>query len=122
MRYYIIFGITLIAAIVIFFYNPYSDYLGVYKNNATIEYLEKEEGYEWVLVPDNDNLTVNEINNNKWNISINKKGSTKVIASFINLENNDVKYKITYDFKNNGRKIFWTNGIGEGIPDFLNPY
>ena len=122
MRYYIIFGITLIAAIIIFFYNPYSDYLGVYRNNATIEYLEKEEGYEWILVPDNDNLTVNEINNNKWNISINKKGSTKIIASFINLENNDVKYKITYDFTNNGRKIFWLEGIGEGINDFLNPY
>ena len=35
MRYYIIFGITIIISLFIMFYNPY---LGVYKDSFTINY------------------------------------------------------------------------------------
>ena len=122
MRYYIIFGLTFIGILIILFFDPYKDYLGVYKNNATIEYKEKEDGYEWILISSNDNLIIEEINNNKWNIKINKKGSTNVKATFINMTTNDIKYTINYKFKNNGKKLFWLDGIGKGISDFSNPY
>ncbi len=122
MRYYYILGITIIAALLILFYDPYKDYLAVYGKEATIEYSQVEEGYEWVLTSTNKNLNINEINNNKWTISINKKGKTNLTASFINPETNDVKYKINYEFKNNGRKIFWLAAMGHGIDDFNNPY
>ena len=122
MRYYIIFGITLILTMFILFFDPYKDYLGVYKNTATVEYDEKEEGYEWILIPSNDNLTINEINNNKWTIHINKKGDTNIEAKFINFETNDVKYTINYKFNNNGRKLFWLDGIAKGMTNFNDPY
>jgi len=122
MRYYIIIGITLILAIVIMFYNPYKDYLYIYDENMTIEYDNKEDGYEWYLIPSNDNLDVTEVDQNKWTVSISKKGLTKIQAQFVNLETNDVKYKINYEFKNNGKKIFWLSAVGHGLSDFPNPY
>ncbi len=122
MRYYIIFGVTIILAIFILFFDPYKDYLGVYKNSATLEYSQKEEGYEWVLISSNDNLIVKEENNNKWTIHINKVGETDIEANFINLDTNDVKYKINYKFNNNGKKLFWLDGMAKGLDDFINPY
>ncbi len=122
MRYYIIIGITLILAILILFLDPYKDYLGVYNNIATVEYSQKEDGYEWILIPSNDNLLVEEVNNNKWTVKINKKGNTNVKATFINLNTNHVKYTIDYEFKNNGKKLFWLSGIGKGIDSFNDFY
>ena len=122
MRYYIIIGITLILAILILFLDPYKDYLGVYNNIATVEYSQKEDGYEWILIPSNDNLLVEEVNNNKWTVKINKKGNTNVKATFINLNTNHVKYTIDYEFKNNGKKLFWLSGIGKGIENFNDFY
>jgi len=122
MRNYIIVGLSLLGAIMILFFDPYKDYLGVYKNNATIEYAEKEEGYEWILESSNDNLIVEEINNNKWHIKINKKGTTNIKATFINLDTNHIKCTVNYKFKNNGKKLFWLDGIAQGLTEFIDPY
>ena len=120
MRNYLIIGIALILALIIYFYNPYSDYLGVYSNEATVNFEQNETGYEWILIKSNDNFTIDEINNNEWKIKINKKGSTTIEALFMNLNTNDTKYRVKYSLKNNGKKIFWLAGEATGLPDFAN--
>jgi hypothetical protein len=67
---------------------------------------QNETNYEWVLVKSNDNISLDEINNNEWKITINKKGTTTVDALFMNLNNSHTKYKIKYTLKNNGKKNF----------------
>ncbi len=119
MKNYIIIGVSLILALIIYFYNPYSDYLGVYNKEATITLEQNETDYEWVLVKSNDNISLDEINNNEWKITINKKGTTTIDALFMNLNNSHTKYKIKYTLKNNGKKIFWVAGEATGLSDFL---
>ena len=120
MRNYIIIGTAIILALIIYFYNPYSDYLGVYTHEATIPFDQNETGYEWVLIKSNDNILLDEINNNEWKVKINKKGSTTVEAMYMNLNNSDTKYKIKYLLKNDGKRIFWVSGEATGLSDFLN--
>ena len=120
MRNYIIIGTSIILALFIYFFDPYSDYLGVYSKEATLLLEQNETGYEWVVTKSNDNFTVDEINNNEWKIKINKKGESNIKAIFINLENSNIKYTINYKIKNNGKKIFWLDGQSTGLTGFSN--
>ncbi|MGM9877762.1 MAG: hypothetical protein ACI33S_03840 [Bacilli bacterium] len=122
MRFYIIFGITFLLLGIIIFYNPYSEYLGVYKDSVNIEYNFNDEDYFWIYEIDNDNLNIKQIDTNKWSLSINKDGITNVIFYYFNDKTNDTKYKINYEFKIKNNKIYWTQGEGKGLLDFPNPY
>ena len=117
MRYYIIFGITLILLLIILFYNPY---LGVYKDKVTIEYDFDQEGYYWKYEIDNNNLILKEESENTWVFIPNKNGKTELKFYYTNGEDN--KYTIFYTFKVRKNKIFWLNGEGYGLLSYPNPY
>ena len=67
MRYYIIFGITLILLLIILFVNPY---LGVYKGEVTIEYNYDLENYSWKYDIKGEALKLKESSDNKWTFEI----------------------------------------------------
>ena len=117
MRYYIIFGITFILLLIILFYNPF---LGVYKNNVTIEYNFKDEGYSWNYKVDGDSLVIDQEEDNKWTFNIKKNGVTKITFNYSNGEKN--KYEIYYKFRVIGKHILWTDGYGNGLLNYPNPY
>ena len=117
MRYYIIFGITIILALIIIFYNPY---LGIYRNNVTIEYSFNDEGYSWTYEVDGSSLKIDQEEDNKWVFKVNKSGVTNI--KFIYSNDEDTKYEINYKFRVFGKTIFWLDGIGKGLTDFPNPY
>lgn len=116
MRYFILFGVTFILAMLIIFYKPY---LGVYQDSITIEYNYDLEGYEWSYKIDNDCLKLSESDNNKWIFVPNKNGSVKLDYIYSNGEN--TKYSIHYEFKIRKNKIFWTNGYANGMLSYPNP-
>lgn len=120
VRYYIIFGVTFILLLFIFFYNPNSKYLGVYKDKITIEYNYNDEGYSWTYDESNTNVKVETINNNKYVLYPNKNGKYNIIYIYSNGENN--KYEIKYEFEIKGNKIYWLSGEGTGLLDYPNPY
>lgn len=118
MRYYIIFGITIILALIIMFYRPF---LYEYSNSVTIEYnFEDVEGYEWEYETNNNKLSLVNHNNKKWEFKPNKNGKTKIVYYYKNKD--DYKYKINYEFYVLGNMIFWLDGKAEGLLSFPNPY
>lgn len=117
MRYYIIFGITIVLLLFILFYNPY---LGVYSDSITIKYDFNEENYYWEYNIDNDNLILDSNGDNYWKFIPNQNGNTKL--EFIYKNDQDIKYRIIYSFKIRKNKIYWIDGEGYGLLDFPNPY
>ena len=123
MRYYIIFGITIVLALLIMFYNPNSKkYLGIYKEDLTIEYNIIEDGYVWNYLSNSDIVSIEKISDTKWIVKPLKDGIVNVSFEFNNLETNERKYQIDYEFKIKNNKIYWTSGTGYGLLDYPNPY
>ena len=118
MRYILIFGTTLIITLLILFYP--SKYLAKYENELNIEYDYKDEGYEWNYEINNDNIILKENNNDKWTFIPNKDGKSTITFTYSKEDN--VKYKIIYDLKIKGNKIYWINGMGYGLLSYPNPY
>ena len=117
MRYYIIFGVTLVLVLIILFFNPF---LGVFKNQITIEYNYNDEGYSWEYTIDGESLKISEESDNKWVFKVNKNGLTSINYSYKNEDN--IKYQINYKFRVFNNKIYWIKGSGKGLLDFPNPY
>ena len=117
MRYIIIFGVTLLLALVIIYYNPY---LGVYNDQMTIEYSYSEDGYTWKYELDNNNINIDTVNENKWIIKPNKNGVSNIVYRYLNED--DVMYEIHYELKIKGNKIYWKSGYGIGLLTYPNPY
>ena len=116
MRYILIFGITLILALFIIFYNPY---LGVYKDTITINLDDEVENYDWTFKLDNDSLVLSESNNNEWIFKPNKDGITNLYFTYSDQQN--TKYEIYYKIKVSGSKIYWLEGYGKGLLSYPNP-
>ena len=117
MRYFVIFLVTLVLALIILFYNPF---LGVYKNNVTIEYDFNEEGYSWSYDIKGDSLKIKEEEKNKYTFDINKNGVTEITFYYKN--DDSTKYDIYYKFRVLGKRIFWVDGVGHGLLNYPNPY
>ena len=117
MRYIVIFGVTIIMVLIILFYNPY---LGVYKDQITIEYSFDEEGYHWEYNIDNNNLILKESSENKWVFAPN--GNGKTIVNYYYTNGHDNKYEIYYEFKVSNNMIYWLKGEGLGLLSYPNPY
>ena len=117
MRYIILFGITIILALFIMFYNPY---LGIYKDQVTIEYDFKEENYTWKYDLSNDNLILKDSSENKWTFIPNKNG--KITVNFYYTNDHENLYEIMYEFKVKNNKIYWLKGEGKGLLSYPNPY
>ena len=122
LRYYLIFGVTIVLFILLQFYNPNKDYLGVYKDKVTLEYKEKEENYYWVVTSANDVFNVKDIEDNIWTLDPIEIGEDYIEAMFVNFDTGDIKYNIKYRFKYDGKKIYWLEGTAKGLYDFPNPY
>jgi len=123
MRYYIIFGVTIILALLIMFYNPNSKkYLGIYKKELTIEYDIVEPGYAWDYFYDNDIINIEKVSDTKWIIKSLDDGTVNINFKFNNIETDENKYEINYQFKISNNKIYWTSGVGYGLLDYPNPY
>ena len=116
-RYIIMFGITIILALIIIFYNPF---LGSYKNSVNIEYDFNEEGYEWNYEINGDSLKVKDLSSNHWLLTTNKNGITNI--TFTYSKDDDIKYEIYYKFRVFGKRIFWLEGSGSGLFNYPNPY
>lgn len=117
MRYFIIFGITLILVLIILFFNPF---LGTYNNTVTIEYSYNDEGYSWDYNIDGESLIIKEFEGDKWIFKANKNGVSNITFKYSNED--DIKYEIKYKFRVFGKKILWIDGSGKGLLEFPNPY
>ena len=116
MRYFVIFGFTLVLVLIILFYNPF---LGIYKNNITIEYNYDVEGYKWEYKAKANKLKLISSTENKWVFEPIKNGIEEIDFNYTN--NDQVKYHIYYKFFILGNKIFWIDGYGDGLMDYPNP-
>ena len=119
MKYFIIIIITLILLLFVFVYNPY---LGVYKNKVTIEYSFNEDNYSWQYECDCDSFKIEQINDEKWELSIKKNGTCNLIFNYVNYTDKSIKYSIKYLFKIKKNKIYWIEGEGDGLLYYPNPY
>ena len=117
MRYYIIFGVTLLVVLFILLYNPF---LGIYKNNVTIQYNFDDEGYKWEYTINGESLVIDQEEDNKWVFKTNKNGVTYISFKYVKEDN--IKYQINYKFRVLGKKIYWLDGSGTGLLDYPNPY
>ena len=119
MRYYIIFGVTLVLVLLIIFCTPY---LGTYKNKMTIDYQDIEviDGYKWEYETKDKELKVTEKSENKWVFKPVKSGKYEITFTYKNEE--DTKYTIYYKFYVLGKRIFWTEGNAKGLLNYSNPY
>ncbi len=122
LRFYIIFGVTAILLILLQFYNPNKEFLGVYKDDVTLEYKEKEDNYYWVVTTKNDNFTIENVNSNKWKLKPISLGDEFINAVFVNFDTGHIKYSISYRFKYDGKRIYWLEGAAKGLTDYPNPY
>ncbi len=120
MRYYIIFGATLIIAMILLFYPK--KYMKVYNNKVIIDFstIENTEDELWNYDLDNDCLILDNNTSKKWVFTINNDGITN-ITFYYDRRNDNQKYKIEYRFKVKENKIYWIYGNGEGMFDFPNP-
>ncbi len=119
MRYYIIFGLTLIAVLLITFYPK--DYLMRFENQITVDYSKLTEDDLWTYEIDNDNLLLKENLNNKWVFIPNKNGKT-ILTFYYNRDDDKYTYKITYELVVKNNKIIWKNGEALGLLDYPNLY
>ncbi len=117
MRYYIIFGVTLVLLAIILFVNPF---LGVYKNEVNIEYDKNIEGYTWDYELKGDSLSLKEKEGDHYVFKANKNGVSEITFRYSNEEN--TKYTIYYKFRVLGKRIYWVDGLGTGLQDYPNPY
>ena len=122
MRFYFIFGITFIMCLLILLWDPSKKYLGIYDDDIIIENLEVVDGYHWEYVAD-DSLNVKILGNNKWKITSNKSGNSKIVFNLVSDENsNDINYSIDYGFKFKFNRFYWISGICSDYKFFPNPY
>ena len=120
MRYYIIFGITFVIAILLIFYPR--KYIHIYKNSIKIDYssITSTEDSFWNYDISNSNLILEKHKDKVWTFKINKDGKVNIIF-YYDKNDTDYKYKIEYRFEVKGNKIYWLYGNGEGMFDFPNP-
>lgn len=117
MRYYIMFGITIILSLLIIFYTPY---LGIYKKKVTIKYDFNDEGYVWKYDIEGSSLKIDSEKDNEWTFKSNGIGTSKITFKYVN-EEEDVKYEIYYKFYVIVGHIFWNDSLGKGLIDYPNP-
>lgn len=122
MRFYIIFGVTLVLFIIIQFYVPKRDYLISFnKDHVTLSFNETQDDYYWVVTSENDVFDVYDETDTKWKLTPKGIGDDFITAMFVNFNTSDIKYNIKYRFKYDGKKIYWMEGVGNGTYNFPNP-
>lgn len=120
MRYYIIFGITIVTVCLIIFYPK--RYLQIYNDQVIIDYSElaETENELWSFEASNDNLKLISSLEKTWTFEANKNGNVSLIYYYDKKDDSE-KYKIEYKFRIKGSKIYWIYGHASGLLDFPNP-
>ena len=120
MRYFIIFGVTIVIVAIIIFYPR--NYLHIYKDQVTINYEDLEETYSelWTFDISGDNLVLDSQLDKKWIFKPNKNGEVTIFFYYDKKDDTE-RYMIEYKFKVKGNKIYWTYGNASGLLDFPNP-
>ena len=123
MRFIIIFILTIVGLIGIYFYEPKVDekLLSVFEDNVTIDYSKLDTSKDWTYEIDNDNLIEVENNKSLFKFKSNKDGVSNIIFYYQKNEE-DYKYKVIYNFEVIDDMIYWREGKTEGLMEFPDVY
>lgn len=123
MRFIIIFILTIVGLIGIYFYEPKVDekLLSVFEDNVTIDYSKLDTSKEWTYEIDNDNLIEVENNKSLFKFKSNKDGVSNIVFYYQKNEE-DYKYKVIYNFEVIDDMIYWREGKTEGLMEFPDVY
>lgn len=119
MRYYIIFGITLVIVLLITFYPR--NYLMKYEGKITIDYNNFTDENLWSYELSNDNLILKENVDSVWTFIPNGNGNVTV-TFYYDKNDNEFTYRIIYEMIVKNNKIIWKKGEALGLLDYPNPY
>lgn len=122
LRYYIIFGITLLLLIyILFFYK--GRYLAIFEDDMTINYSSLSSAEcNWEYENSNKkSLILYKNSDNEWGFIPGIDGKTTLVFNCVSSEKKNI-YEITYILKIKDDKIYWQKGSGKGLLDFPNPY
>ena len=120
MRYFIIFGITILLSLIILFYPR--NYLLKFKDSITIDYTSMGKEELWSYEQNNDNLKLLNSSKNIWKFIPVKDGKTTLTYYYDRKDGNSYKYKIVYELVIKNNKIIWKSGSGFGLLEYPNPY
>lgn len=123
MRFIIIFILTVVGLIGIYFYEPKVDekLLSVFEDNVTIDYSKLDTSKDWTYEIDNDNLIEVENNKSLFKFKSNKDGVSNIVFYYQKNEE-DYKYKVIYNFEVIDDMIYWREGKTEGLMEFPDVY
>lgn len=123
MRFIIIFILTIVGLIGIYFYEPKVDekLLNVFEDNVTIDYSKLDTSKDWTYEIDNDNLVEVENNKSLFKFKSNKDGVSNIVFYYQKNEE-DYKYKVIYNFEVIDDMIYWREGKTEGLMEFPDVY
>ncbi len=123
MRFIIIFILTIVGLIGIYFYEPKVDekLLNVFEDNVTIDYSKLDTSKDWTYEIDNDNLIEVENNKSLFKFKSNKDGVSNIVFYYQKNEE-DYKYKVIYNFEVIDDMIYWREGKTEGLMEFPDVY
>ncbi len=123
MRFIIIFILTIVGLIGIYFYEPKVDekLLSVFEDNVTIDYSKLDTSKDWTYEIDNDNLIEVENNKSLFKFKSNKDGVSNIVFYYQKNEE-DYKYKVIYNFEVIDDMIYWREGKTEGLMEFPDVY
>ena len=123
MRFIIIFILTIVGLIGIYFYEPKVDekLLSVFEDNVTIDYSKLDTSKDWTYEIDNDNLIEVENNKSLFKFKSNKDGVSNIVFYYQKNEE-DYKYKVIYNFEVIDDIIYWREGKTEGLMEFPDVY
>lgn len=123
MRFIIIFILTIVGLIGIYFYEPKVDekLLSVFEDNVTIDYSKLDTSKDWTYEIDNDNLVEVENNKSLFKFKSNKDGVSNIVFYYQKNEE-DYKYKVIYNFEVIDDMIYWREGKTEGLMEFPDVY
>jgi len=123
MRFIIIFILTIVGLIGIYFYEPKVDekLLSVFEDNVTIDYSKLDTSKDWTYEIDNDNLIEVENNKSLFKFKSNKDGISNIVFYYQKNEE-DYKYKVIYNFEVIDGMIYWREGKTEGLMEFPDVY
>ena len=123
MRFIIIFILTIVGLIGIYFYEPKVDekLLSVFEDNVTIDYSKLDTSKDWTYEIYNDNLIEVENNKSLFKFKSNKDGVSNIVFYYQKNEE-DYKYKVIYNFEVIDDMIYWREGKTEGLMEFPDVY
>lgn len=123
MRFVVIFVLTIVGLVGIMFYEPKLDekLLSVFEDTVTIDYKELDESKNWTYEINNDSLKEVSHDDTSFVFESNNDGVSELVF-YYQKNDDDYKYKVTYNFEVKNNKIYWREGKTEGLMNFPKVY